>query len=518
MAGKPKAMSQIKQVLRMYQKGGKIKTMARELGISKNTIKSYLQRVELNNWPVEVLLRMDDPELEKKLLSGNPAYKDTRYEKLKPKLAYYADELRRTGVTKLLLFEEYHKEHPDGYSRSQFCYHLLQFVRARKPSMVLNHKPGDKLFIDFAGKKLSFIDRHSGEIMECQVFVACLPFSDFGFAMAVPSQRIHDFIHALQCCLISLGGVPGLIVPDNLKSAIVQANKYEPKINRALEDFANHYNTSVLPARVRKPKDKALVENQVKLIYNRIYAPLRNRQFFSLQELNQAIKEYMHKHNQTRMQEKPWCREERFLAEEKPRLAPLTPEPFEIKSYREYTVRLNNHVQLSEDKHYYSVPYSYIGKTVKVIYTRSIVRIYHQGELIAAHVRSYSRGFYTTNRQHLCSHHKHYGSRSPDYYREKARSISAVLYTLIDRVFHQNRHPEQLYGTCDGLLNIYRKMDPEKADKACAMALEYENYSYRFILNILKNNTMEELPIHQQKPLPDHKNVRGADYYKNNFK
>lgn len=512
MAGKPKPMSQIKQLLRLHQQGWKIKTIARELGISKNTVKLYLQRVQQENWPIASLMALEGPVLEAKFHAGNPAYKDTRYQKLKDKLDYYAKQLEQTGVTKLLLWEEYHKEHPTGYGRSQFCHHLYQHIRARNPSMVLHHKPADKLFIDYAGKTLSYVDRSSGEVINCQVFVACLPYSDYGFALAVPSQKIADFIHALIRCLEFLGGVPALLVPDNLKSAIVKTDRYEPDINRALEDLANHYGTNVLPARVARPKDKALVENQVKLIYSRVYARLRNQQFFSLHALNEAITEKMYRHNQTRMQEKPYSREERFLADEKPLLGPLPTDSFQIKSYREYKVRQNNHIKLSEDSHYYSVPYQYIGETVKVIYSRSMVRIYHEGNQIGAHARDIRPG-YTTVANHLCSHHQHYLKRSPEYYLKKAKSVSSTLHELIGKLFTQDRHPEQLYSSCDGLLGIYRKIGTEKADKACKIALEYQYYSYSFVRKVLDNNMVDQQSTDPQKPLPGHDNVRGKEYY-----
>jgi hypothetical protein len=190
------------------------------------------------------------------------------------------------------------------FIHSQFCFHLRQQLIAKKPGMRLEHPAGDKLFIDFAGKPMHYIDRSTGELIGCQIFVASLPFSDYCFAMAVRSQRVDDFLHALECCLRELGGAPAVLVPDNLKSAVIKADRFEPEINRALEDFANHYDITVIPTRPAKPKDKALVENQVKLVYNRVYARLRNRQFFDLESLNQAISEKVKAHNQTRMQQK----------------------------------------------------------------------------------------------------------------------------------------------------------------------------------------------------------------------
>ena len=221
-----------------------------------------------------------------------------------------------------------------------------------------------------------------------------------------------------------------MLIPDNLKSAIIKANRYEPTVNRALEDFANHYNTTVVPARSRKPKDKALVENQVRLIYNRVYAKLRNQQFFDLHTLNQAIKDKNMDHNQTRMQLRSYCREEHFLSKEKHLLQPLPQTSFELKHYREYKVAQNNHIFLGQDKHYYSVPYTYIGQKAKVIYTHTMVRIYINGKQVATHIRDYRNGKYSTEEEHLCSTHKHYLNRSPGYYMEKAKMKKVLGSTL----------------------------------------------------------------------------------------
>jgi transposase len=515
MAGKTKRMSQIKQLIRLYKQGMGKKAIARQLGISKNTVKAYLAKFEDRKLPVDDLLSLDEPVLESKLFAGNPSYKEGRYEYLKEKLGYFAKELKRAGVTRQLLWREYRQSQPDGYSYTQFCYHLGQYLLAQNPSMVLQHRPGEKLFIDFAGKTMSYIDRETGEIIECQVFVACLPYSDYCFAMAVHSQNIEDFIYALKCCLKDLGGVPRTLVPDNLKTAIKKANRYEPDINRALEDFANHYETTVTPTRTRKPKDKALVENQVRLIYARVYAKLRNQTFFDIHSLNSAIREKIKEHNQTRMQLKDYCREEKFLAEEKNILAPLPSREYEIKYYKELKVAKNNHIYLSEDKHYYSVHYTYIGRRVLVIYTRSMVYIYAHGNLIAVHIRDKRKSGYTTDKDHLCSEHKHYLDRSPEYYLRKAKNKSNTLFLLFEQLFKQDKFPEQLYRTCDGLLSMQRKTDPQDFDRACVIAMENEIYSYRFIANIIKNRmTKDGTETAYQKPLPFHENTRGAGYYK----
>lgn len=507
-------MGQIKQLILLHQQGHNIKSIARELGMSKNTVKTYLKKVAALETSTGELLQLDGPVLEAKFLAGTPSYKQDRYLSIKCDFEYYFEELKKTGVTRYLLWEEYRAENPGGYGYTQFCHHLNQYLRAQKPSMVLNHMAGDKLFIDFAGKTHPYVDMQTGEIIQCQVFVACLPYSDYGFAMAVPSQSIHDFLYALECCLIELGGAPKAIVCDNLKSAIIKANRYDPDVNTALEDFANHYQTAISPARVRKPQDKALVENQVKLVYNRVYAKLRNMQFFDLPSLNKAFAQKVLEHNQTRMQQKDYCREEKFLSDEKHTLKPLPAERFEIKSYKELKVAKNNHVYLGCDKHYYSVPYAYIGQKAKVIYTRSMVYIYVKGKRVAVHERNYRPGAYSTCRGHLCSQHQHYGDRSPGYYKKLASLKSEVLYHVFEQMFsREDIYPELLYRSCDGLLSLCRYSDPELFGAACQMALDYDNCNYRFIANIIKNK-MVVLPEQiKEKPLPGHRNIRGPEFY-----
>jgi transposase len=515
MAGKTKRMGQIKQLIILKQQERGIKFIARDLGMSKNTVKAYLQKIAALPVAPEELLQLDDPVLEAKLHAGTPSYKQERYDRVKLELEHYLKELKRTGVTRHLLWQEYREEHPDGYGYTQFCHHLNQLQKARNPSMVLTHMPGEKLFIDFAGKTHPYVDPETGEEVQCQVFVACLPCSDYGFAMAVRSQSVHDFLYALERCLHHLGGAPQAIVCDNLKSAITRADRYAPDVNVALEDFANHYQTVISPARARKPQDKALVENHVRLVYSRVYAKLRNTQLFCLTSLNEAFAQRMLEHNQTRMQQRDYCREEKFLSDERPALKPLPADRYEIKHHKELTVAKNNHVYLGCDKHYYSVPYAHIGRKAKVIYTRSMVYIYIKGERVAVHKRSHRSGAYTTCREHLCSQHQHYGDRSPDYYMRVARSRSEPLYLVIGQMFsREGIYPELLYRSCDGLLNLQRRSDPKLFAAACQKALDYGHCNYRFIANIIKNRMVEPFEPVGERKLPSHENIRGAASYR----
>ncbi len=514
-------MSQIKQLLLLYEQGKGKRTIASILGMSKNTVKSYLQKLEGllsdNTTPTSIseLVKLDNPVLEAKFHAGNPAYKFEviRYRELQDQMPYLLKELKKKGVTRRLLWEEYKSSHPKGYQYSQFCFHIHQQKVAASPSMVLTHLVGDKLFIDFAGTGLSYIDRQTGEIIHCQVFVACLAYSQYSFVIAVPSQRLQDFLYALKKCLEHLGGVPAALVVDNLKSGVIKAHRYEPQLHQALCDFANHYGTTVIPTRTAKPKDKALVENLVNITYWRVYAKLRNHTFFSIQDLNKAIEEKVREHNQTRMQQKPYCREERFLADEKKHLQPLPEQAFELKYYNWLKVSKNNHVYLSEDKHYYSVPYQYIGKKVKVIYTRNMVYLFSEGIQIAVHIRSYVQGAYSTTKEHLHSHHRHYADRSPDYYLSKVKNQSSALYEYMTELFNQDKHPEQLYKTCDGLLSLLRKSDKDLFEKACQIGLENKVYSYYFIKNCLENKTVFTSDLQPSKPLPTHNNIRGKERF-----
>ena len=512
MAGKVTEMSKIKQLIQLHESGMSNRRIAAELSLDRETVNSYVRKMKACAMQAVDLLELDDPVLEGKFIAGTAAYTDSRFETFSELLPYFEKELGRKHVTRSILWQEYRMKHPAGYGYTQFCYHLNRQLAARKPSAVLIHQAGEKLFVDFAGDRLEYIDPETGESIAVHVFVACLPFSDYTFIMAVKRQTAEDFLHALACCLNHLGGCPHILVPDNLKAAVVRADRYEPELNRLMEDFANHYKFAVLPARSAHPKDKAKVENQVRIVYSRVYAKLRNHRFFSLEALNHALEEKTMEHNQTRMQRKDYSRQEKFLADEKQLLRPLPRTAFEVRYYAELRAGRNNHIYLGRDKHYYSVSHICTGQKVQVIYTRTLVRIFFKSECIATHERVTGFG-YTTVPEHLCSAHRHYNKRNPDYYIETAGKKSAVLAEIITRIFDRPKPPELFYRTCDGLLSLCRKTDPAIFEKACQIALDHNALNYGFVKSMTANKSLFMEPEeYKTLPLPQHE-IRGKQYY-----
>jgi len=515
MSGKITKMSKVKQLMLLHQQGVSNRKIARDLGLDKETVNTYVHKIKAHELSINELLNLDDPILESKFIAGNAAHKDKRFEEFKALIPYFEKELARKHVTRKLLWEEYLCTHPDGYRYTQFCFHLDQMLVARNPTAILEHCAGEKLYIDFAGDTMPYVDRETGEVKQAQVFVGTLPYSHYTFLMAVSSQKSEDFLHALSCGLAYFGGSPKIVVPDNLKAAVTKSDKYEPSINHIMEDFANHYGFVVCPARAGKPRDKAAVENSVKIIYQWIYARLRKRTFFSIEEINIAFAEEITKYNQTRMQKKEYSREEKFLAEEKQKLTPLPEKVFEKKYYADLRVGRDSCICLGRDKHYYSVPYQYIGEKVSVIYTRTLVQIYCQGRSIATHPRTQGYG-YTTQSEHLCSTHLHYKERSPYYYIQTAERRSAVLHQLMKLIFEQTQTPETVYRRCDGLLSLQRQTDPLIFDRACQIAINNNILTYKFIENIIKKRTylVQENDFQENEtPLPKHQNIRGGKYY-----
>lgn len=517
-------MSKIKQVLRHHKDGVKKRRIARLLGLNRNTVGKYIERAEADTLSLEELLHLDDPVLERRLSSGKRAMPDPRFDILSKRLDYITGELERhkSKLTLHRLWQEYCSEEKEHYEYTQFCFHVNQHRKASSLSYVMSEgrTGGEELFVDFAGDKMEYVDMSTGEIMKAEVFVATLPASDYGFAMAVPSQKVEDFLHALGCCLRHIGGVPQVIVTDNLKSAVVKSDRYQPEVGKVMEDFCNHYGCRTVPCRAYKPKDKALVENMVKLVYRHVFAPLRHTMFHSLEEMNSAIRRHMAGFNGKRMAQHPCTREERFLATDKPALRELPQAPFEVMSYTELKVADNSHVYLGRDRHYYSVPYRLIGQRVRVVYTRSMVNVYHEGEKVASHGRDRSPGRYTTVDGHMPSYYKDYAQRSPQRYIDRAALILPSLAEVVSALFSQNPGvpPETFYKSCDGLIHLGKTTAPTLMEKACAVALRTGNCKYRFVLALVRSGCsgVEEL---EREPdlfsVSPHSNIRDKAYYVN---
>lgn len=518
MAGKITEMSTLKQVLQLHESGASNRSVASQLGLYKETVNKYIRQFKALSVDVQELLQKDDPELERLFNGGTPAYADKRFDDFSKRLPYLESELGHKHVTRLRLWEEYIAEYPGGYGFTQFCFHLNQHVIAQTPSTVLvgTYVAGEKCYVDFAGDTMEYADMDTGEIIKVQTFVGCLPYTDYAFAICVPSQKSEDFIYAITRMFAFFGGVTKIVVPDNLKSAVTKSNRYDPEINRLMEHLGNHYGFVTLPTRPRKPKDKCLVENQVKLIYQRVYAPLRKRLFLSLEELNKAVLEQVQVHNRKRMQQRPYSREEHFISDERRALNPLPETCFEVQYDTELTVSANCCVYLGRDKHYYSVPYQHIGQKVKVVYTRTLVKAYLKGERIATHPRVEGFG-YSMLEEHTASHSNAYNKRSMAYYNQKASEKSATLKELFELMFaSQNVPPEFFYNRCDGLLRLQRITPAKEMEKACRIAIEHGQYTYKFVERVLRNiqALVEEEKTTKKNPEPDnHENIRGAGYY-----
>ncbi len=514
MAGKLMNMSKVKQIIRLRTQGVAIQTISRSLDISRNTVKKYLRLVEVNKHSIDELLGKEDEELEALLFNPDPVSEE-RYQHLMEMFPYIEKELKRTGVNRWILWAEYKEKHLDGYSYPHFCAALRQWMGTKGATMHFEHTPADKMFIDFAGKKLHWIDRKTGEVNDVEVYVAILGYSQLTYVQAVPSQKKADYIGATENALHYFGGVPQVLVPDNLKSAVHKANKYEADLNTDFSDFANHYNTSVLPTRSYKPRDKALVENAVRIAYSRIYAPIRNQVFHSLEELNKAIANQLETHNNQPFQKEDQSRRGKFEAVEKEKLQPLPQDRYELKNFKFVQVMKNCHIHLSEDKHYYSIPYRFIGRKVKMVYSASQISVYYNKERIAFHKRDTKRFVYTTIKDHLPSAHQFVSEWNPDKFLSWAARIDPKVKDYISMILYNKTYPEQAYRSCVGILSQEKKVGKQRLIDAIDRAISYGAYNYKIIDRILKGGLdrlkEEEEP---QTSLPFHENIRGADSYR----
>jgi len=513
MANKRKDMSKLRQMLRLYSQGESKLQISYLTGVSRNTLKKYLKLYEGLGISMPELELISDRELDQLFGENLIPEPSERYKVAERYFPLMEKELKKRGMTQQILWEQYIAKHPDGYRHSQLNYHYALWLKRSKPVMHIEHIAGDKMYIDYAGEKLHLVDAYTGEITDVEVFISILGASQLTYVEASYSQRKEDFIASCIRALTFYGGVPKAIVPDNLKSAVTKTDRYEPTINQTFENFASHFNTSVLPARVYKPKDKALVEGAVKIAYRRIYAVLDKQIFHTLDELNAAIAPIVETHNNANLTGRPYSRRALFADVEQQALQLLPVLPYELKRQQLSTISVNGHVCLKEDTHYYSVPYQFIGKKVKLLYSLTQVEIFYNYSSIALHERGRKRYGYSTNTNHLASTHKYLTEWNPERYTNWAYSIDELVQEFIIKVMDSKAHPEQSYKACQGILAAERKYGRERLINACKRALAYESYSYQAIKSILENE-YDKLPI-PEKPseLPKHENIRGEDYY-----
>ena len=515
MANKTILMTKIRQILRFYTQGVSKVKISVQTGASRNTVKKYIKRFLSEKMTYDMLSSMTDSELEVFFGSVESPEKDPRFDQLQAMLPDLEKRFKKRGVTISLLWQLYLQTHPDGYGHTQFHTHFTLFTGRARPVMHMEHKAGDKMYIDFAGEKLSITDKETGEVLEVEVFVAILGCSQLTYVEAVFTQRREDFIGACENALQYFGGVPAAIVPDNLKSAVTKSSKYEPTINELFADFAEHYGTTILPARVYKPKDKSLVEGMVKIVYARIYTRLSGLTYFTLQTLNTAIREALELLNNAMFKGRHYSRRQQFEEVEKETLQPLPVYRYQFKQQHIVTVMKNGHVCLAADKHYYSVPYRFIGKKVKIQYTAALIEIYYKYEQIAAHQRHGRKYHYTTTNEHLASAHRYLSDWTPEKFIEQAMAIDEEVASYIQLVIENKQHPEQAYKSCTGILSLARKVGNQRLTMACRRAHGYGVYNYPIIVQILEKK-LDALTDDEQQDsfaMPQHQNIRGEGYY-----
>jgi transposase len=516
MPNNPISMIKIRQILRLHSQGRSKVQIAAHTGISRNTLKKYLKEFEESKLTYDELRVLSDKDLEDLFIRPGDRPINNRLLQLFSLFPTMDKALKKKGVTRYALWEEYKHNHPDGVGRSQFNYYFSKWKDQVNPTMHMEHKAGDKLYVDFAGEKLSIIDKDTGEVQRVEVFLAILGASQLTYIEAVMTQQKEDFVAACEGALLYCGGVPAAIVPDNLKSAVIKSSKYEPTLNETFADFAEHYGTTILPARAYKPRDKALVENAVRISYTRIYARIRGNNYYSLAELNAAIRVVLEDHNNTLLKGRNYTRRQQYEEIERSALMPLPPLRYELKKQHFGTVGKNGHVGLGPDKHYYSVPCRYIGVKVKLLYSRNYVEIYSNYQLIAKHNRTKSAYHYTTDKDHLASTHRFVSEWTPEWFLSWAAGIHEDVKLYILRILDRKQHPEQAYKSCVGILSFAKKVGNERLVKACQRALGYGLYNYKTIQKILdKGLDKQDAPAESdQLQMPIHDNIRGENYYK----
>ena len=514
MPKKPITMRKLKEIIRQkYQAKLGNRQIAASLSISAGTVSTYLNRAILmgiNSWPIPD--DWDDARLDREFLQT----------KITPRTAIpvpdwpqFELELKRKGVTKQLLWQEYAERNADNhYSYPQLCRHYKEWKRCQQPSMRQTHKAGEKLFIDYCGPTLPLVNPDTGEFRTAQIFVAVLGASNYTFAEATLSQKLEDWVMSHSRAFDFFGGVPELLIPDNLKSGTTRACKYEPDLNPTYQQLAAHYNVTILPARPRKPKDKAKAENGVLIVERWIMAVLRHETFYSLTQLNQRIEELLLRLNTKPFQKLEGDRTQLFNQLDKPALKPLPVQSYQYTYIKLVKVSVDYHIEI--DKNYYSVPYALLHKKLEAQVTAQTICIYHKGQCVAQHHRSYQTRSYSTKTEHMPKAHQDYANWKPERFNNWAEKLGDSVVELVQILLASKEHPQQSYKSCLGLLNLSKSYPNERLNAACKRGIKTGAYRLKNIKAILNNNLDQQ----QEKPKQldlllniDHENLRNKEYY-----
>lgn len=508
------SMRKIREVFRLkFAFGLSDRQIARSCSIARSTVGEYLRRFTAAglSWPLPP--ELDAAELERLLFPPTPVIAAAT-DRPVPLWAHIHQELRRKGVTLALLWEEYASTHPQGYRYSWFCDLYRAWCGKIDLVMRQDHRAGEKLFVDYAGQTVPIVDRRTGEILfAAQIFVAVLGASNYSYAEATRTQTLPDWIGSHVRTFAFLGGVPEIVVPDNLKSGVTKPCRYEPDINPTYHAMAAHYGTAVIPARVRKPRDKAKVEAGVQLVERWILAVLRNRTFTSLSDLNKAIHELLVRLNGRPFQKLPGSRCTMFEAVDRPALRPLPATPYVYEEWSHARVGIDYHVDV--DGHFYSVPYALVKKEVDIRITAGTVEVLFQGNRVASHARSFLKGKPTTIKEHMPSSHRRYAEWTPERIRRWAATVGPQTEAHVAAIMEHRTHPEQGFRAALGIMRLVKQYGKERLEAACKRASRYRLYSYKGVSNILKTGADR---LEEPKTAPEiapivHDNIRGPEYY-----
>jgi len=503
-------MRHLRQMLRLHHDGVSAREIARTLGVARSTIQDNLGRARRAglDWPLPA--EWSDEILEQRLFARS-GVKPGRRRHSEPDWAVLARELKRPGVNLMVLWEEYRQSYPDGYGYSRFCDLYREFERQLSPVMRQHHVAGDKVFVDYSGKKIGIVDPTIGEVRDAEIFVAVLGASNYTYAQATWTQALPDWIDAHVRMFRFFGGVPRLVVPDNLKSGVHKASFYDPEINRSYAMMAAHYGVGILPARPYRPRDKAKVEAGVRFAQSYILGRLRHQTFFSLAEANRAIAGVLDRMNCHLMRRLGTSRRDLFASLEQGALRALPVSDYEFAEWRLARVGLDYHVEV--EGFYYSVPHALIRAQVDVRITSRTVEVFHRATRVAAHQRRYGGPRHGTDPDHMPSAHRRYAEWSPERFQRWARAIGPDTEGLILAVLANRPHPEQGFRTCLGVLRLFRGLTPARAEAVAARALAIGALTYKSVASILDNN-LDRAPQATETPtVIAHPNVRGPGYF-----